>query len=1106
MKPTRINLFTALRSPTISLASTTLSRKRNIRGLASISSLVLLLAGAQSARAVDFYWDATLTAGTSGSGSGTWTTALPNSWWNGVASSTFTSANTSKAIFGGTDGTYAVTVAGPLTISDLTFNNSGYTLSAATAQAITAGAGTSNTTIATAKSATIGSNITRSRYVTSAAQTNSTDVISGGGTLNVGNSGGGSTNAQFVNAAVGSTGSRIMTITAGTTVSVNSGGSYGASSSAAYTLGNPANTGNPNGSTLGIGVDALGGTLIVKSGGTVTAGSNTHVVVGLGTTSTGTLTIDGGQVNGGAITLTTGGIFPTSTLYGGLRFGSNNSTTGTRIANLNGGMLTVGQIFVSGTTGTSTNTFNFNGGTLQATISNATFMTGLTTAVVKSGGAMIDSNGFDITIGQALLAGTPSGGLTKSSLGTLTLSGASTFTGATAVNGGGLNVTGSLASAVTVANIATLSGSGSTTGTLTLNTGSTVVGAAAGSSFSASTVGSSASVIIAGNNGNATPGPQTMGVVRYSTGAGPILANFSTAGYHAGATLANVGAAGGETQLTYTNEGRTWNSAAGTWDLMTSTTWQEGDFKFGQGDVVTFNDTGVGGGAARAVTLNSLVSPASVTFSNSISTPYTVSGTGTIGGFTGLIKSGDGAVVVSANNNYTGISRVNEGTLSVNTIRDLGAASALGAPINTTNGLIILGSADKTGTLVYTGAEASTNRPIRIGSNSTLPVVTDTGGAVIQNDGSASLSFSATTLNSPLTATSGVGGDRILTLQGSNTGFNIISGIIRNNVVTAPATGTATIGLTKSGVGTWLLAGVNTYTGPTTVTDGTLLINSAATNTSTGAVAITGGTLGGTGTIKGNTSVGAAGSVAPGVTAGTLTFTGALDISGLATGGTGKLVFGLNTLAGTSDKIALTGASSALSIGTNVLGFSDFSFSNLGGLEVGTYKLITNVNAVTGSLDPIPANLTGVIGGFTGTLQFNGDDLELVIAVNTASNYASWANDPLKGNIPGAPASGDFDNDGITNIVEYALGKNPRVSSQPTGILSGNVIAYTKGTDAIANGDVYWVIETSQTLAAGSWTPQVTQAEGDPAATITYTLTPSSPVKNFARLKVIQTP
>ena len=90
------------------------------------------------------------------------------------------------------------------------------------------------------------------------------------------------------------------------------------------------------------------------------------------------------------------------------------------------------------------------------------------------------------------------------------------------------------------------------------------------------------------------------------------------------------------------------------------------------------------------------------------------------------------------------------------------------------------------------------------------------------------------------------------------------------------------------------------------------------------------------------------------------------------------------------------------------------------------------------------------------------------------------------------------------HVPLFALGKDPRVSSQPAGVLSGNVITFTKGADAIANGDVSWVIETSPSLATGSWTPQVTQAAGNTALTIEYTLTPGSPAKNFARLKASQ--
>jgi hypothetical protein len=137
--------------------------------------------------------------------------------------------------------------------------------------------------------------------------------------------------------------------------------------------------------------------------------------------------------------------------------------------------------------------------------------------------------------------------------------------------------------------------------------------------------------------------------------------------------------------------------------------------------------------------------------------------------------------------------------------------------------------------------------------------------------------------------------------------------------------------------------------------------------------------------------------------------------------------------------------------------------------------------------------------------DYSGKAVTLTVP-SAGGNYASWANDPLKGNIPGEPAGGDFDNDGLSNLVEYALGKNPRVSSQPAGVLLGNTVTFTKGSDAIANSDVSWIIETSATLEAGSWTPQVTQAPGEASAEIAFTFAPPTPVKNFARLKVTQLP
>jgi autotransporter-associated beta strand protein len=79
-------------------------------------------------------------------------------------------------------------------------------------------------------------------------------------------------------------------------------------------------------------------------------------------------------------------------------------------------------------------------------------------------------------------------------------------------------------------------------------------------------------------------------------------------------------------------------------------------------------------------------------------------------------------------------------------------------------------------------------------------------------------------------------------------------------------------GLTKRGAAKLTLSGDNTYSGPTTVSEGTLLVsNAAGSGTGTGSVTVkAGGTLGGAGTITGAVAVNAGGILAPGGSAGTL--------------------------------------------------------------------------------------------------------------------------------------------------------------------------------------------------------------------------------------------
>lgn len=122
----------------------------------------------------------------------------------------------------------------------------------------------------------------------------------------------------------------------------------------------------------------------------------------------------------------------------------------TNTYHLNGGVLTVSKIFSTAVTGTRV--FNFNGGTLKAAVPGTALLSlgsGAARANVRDGGAVIDSNGKDITVAQALLHSNiegdavTDGGLTKRGAGVLTLTGASAYTGPTVVEAGTLTLSGS---------------------------------------------------------------------------------------------------------------------------------------------------------------------------------------------------------------------------------------------------------------------------------------------------------------------------------------------------------------------------------------------------------------------------------------------------------------------------------------------------------------------------------------------------------------------------------------------------------------------------------------------------------------------------------------
>lgn len=266
---------------------------------------------------------------------------------------------------------------------------------------------------------------------------------------------------------------------------------------------------------------------------------------------------------------------------------------------------------------------------------------------------------------------------------------------------------------------------------------------------------------------------------------------------------------------------------------------------------------------------------------------------GVISGGVSVTKGNGGTLRLSGTNTFTGQAFLNNGITQVTSIGNIGTAGSLGTgDKDAPAGIIRLGFQTSNGTLEYTGPGESTNRRIQVGSGAN---VAHTGGATIVNNGTGALIFTAANFNNPVNTGAGTASTgRVITLGGSNTGANTIQGIIANNLQTF----NATVSVVKQDSGTWMLQGVNTYSGSTTVQAGTLTIGVGGDGTSAAQAASkgrTGGglttvnasaTLTGTGLIQGGLALNG-GTLRPGDTAGNSV--GTLWVGGDATFTSGSI-------------------------------------------------------------------------------------------------------------------------------------------------------------------------------------------------------------------------
>jgi fibronectin-binding autotransporter adhesin len=426
------------------------------------------------------------------------------------------------------------------------------------------------------------------------------------------------------------------------------------------------------------------------------------------------------------------------------------------------------------------------------------------------------ANTFAGRIQDTLASGTMRTGLAVN-FGTLTLSGANTYTGDANLSGGTLAVTGLLATAgnlmVNAGGVLAGTGDGVTTGrvgNVFLSNGAihpgatgvdTVIGALRLNTLSANSgdlrfdIASPASldqITVTGNadfSGGATislsspPAPNTYTLLTAGslTGSSPTL-NVPPAGTTRATYALNFDTVGKRIQLVVAGSAKTlnWTGANGPpWDVNNTVNWTDGTIseKFFNLDAVNF----LTGPTNRNVVLDQTITPTAVVVNNAANNDYSITGTGGIAdtgflGGTSLTKSGAGMLTLGTVNTYAGATAVQDGMLKV------GAAGAL--PVATQ---LILGSGTTSGIVDLNGFDTT------VGGLSTA----GTGTAnVIGNSGSSQV-----TLN--VTAATGT--------------FN---GAIRDSLSTPPGTGT--VALTVSG-GTLTLAGDSTYTGQTSVMSGAKL-------------------------------------------------------------------------------------------------------------------------------------------------------------------------------------------------------------------------------------------------------------------------------------------
>ena len=622
---------------------------------------------------------------------------------------------------------------------------------------------------------------------------------------------------------------------------------------------------------------------------------------------------------------------------------------------------------------------------------------------IRVGDGTAAGAGMTATVSSVI---TGSGGLDKTDLGTLVLSGFNTYTGDTTISAGTLKFDADLGGTL-----------GAPTGALAIAGGGTfdltgtvqTVGALSGAGSITSSVygGRQSSLTVnqatdTGFSGAITDGYMTgagdgtVWLIKDGAGALTLAGNSAfafttvdggTLAIANGGTVANEtsylgNAAGSNGTVLVTGSGSVWST-----DYLYLGYQGAGTLTVADGGRVTIDTLDMAHTNSGSSTLNL----------NGTTGARGVLETGSVGRNRGDVKVNfDGGILRATVADGDLLSHFAAGDVTINSggafIDSNGFNVEITSPLGGVGALTKLGAGELylIGANTYAGGTNIEAGRLFLGDGGTLGA--PTGSLFIASGATLDLGITSQTVGSlsgagDITSTVTMGSPSVLTVnQATDT---IFGGAIRNGVyVASPGSGSlpaiivpTVVGLTKSGAGSLTLTGSNTYTGDTNVTGGTLLVDGALGNTK---VAVgSSATLGGGGTIAGDVSVADGGTLLG--RAGQTLSMGSLALSG------GSFV---NVSLGAPSTTGLFNVTGDLALNGTL------NVGSAGGFGDGLYRLFDYGGALSGSGLAIGATPAGYA---VGDLTVQTSVAHQVNLVASSGPYIFWdgANTIANGRVDG---------------------------------------------------------------------------------------------------------